>query len=108
MGTIEDFLQWDLRIGKILEVADHPNADRLYVLKVDLGEKTVQVVAGIRKYYQPDQLIGKLVTVVANLEPKLLRGVESHGMVLVAKTADQSALYILTPEKEIVPGSKVG
>ena len=105
MIGFEDFMKVELKIGKILEVSDHPNADKLCVLKVDLGEKEIQLVAGIKKAYEPDQLVGKQIVVLANLEPKELRGVESQGMLLAAK--DDEGLTILTTDREVKSGSKV-
>ncbi|MDD5502265.1 MAG: methionine--tRNA ligase [Candidatus Thermoplasmatota archaeon] len=84
IGKPEDYI--DLRIAEVKEVAPHPNADKLYVLKINLGKHGErQLVAGIRKYYTPEELIGKKITVVANLEPAKLRGVESNGMILAAE-----------------------
>ena len=105
MVSFEDFSKLDLKIGKILEVSDHPNADKLYVLKVDIGEKTIQLVAGVRKYYQPQELQGKLIAVITNLEPRVVRGVESQGMLLAAQSKD--TITILSPEKEVSPGSLI-
>ena len=105
MISFDDFSKLDLRVGKILEVAEHPNADKLYVLKVDLGEKTIQLVAGVKQWYAPADLEGKLGIVVTNMEPKALRGVESQGMLLVAQTPEGG--FIISPEKEVAPGSKI-
>ena len=80
----EDFAKLDLRVGKIIEAKDHPDADRLVVLQVDLGAEQRQIVAYIKKYYEPVQLLGKWIVVVTNLEPRTLRGVTSHGMLLAA------------------------
>ena len=104
MISFEDFSKVDLKIGKVLEVAEHPNADKLYVLKVDIGEGEVrQLVAGIREHYKPQDLEAKSVVVVTNLEPKAVRGVESQGMLLAAQSVDR--VVYLTPEKEMPPGS---
>ncbi|MBI4565087.1 MAG: methionine--tRNA ligase subunit beta [Planctomycetes bacterium] len=105
MITIDDFRKLDLKIGKILEVADHTNANKLYVIKVDVGGEVRQLVAGIKPYYQPGDLVGKSVVVVANLQPALLRGVESQGMLLAAH--GNETVSILTPLRELPPGSKV-
>lgn len=105
MISIEDFAKMELKVGKVLEVQDHPNADKLYVLKVDIGEKQIQLVAGIRKHYTPEQLAGKLIAVIVNLEPKPLRGVESQGMLLAAQ--GQDIITILSPENEVKPGSVI-
>lgn len=104
--TIDDFKKLEFKVGKILEVTPHANADRLYVVKVDLGGETRQVVAGIRQFYpDPAALVGKQIVVVANLQPAMLRGVESQGMILAATGGGTVA--IVSPEKEIPPGSKV-
>ncbi|MCK9613933.1 MAG: methionine--tRNA ligase subunit beta [Candidatus Omnitrophica bacterium] len=103
MITYEDFSKLELKVGKVLEANDHPNADRLYVLKVDLGATQVQLVAGIKNYYTKEELIGKLVIIVVNLEPKVLRGVESNGMLLAAHSEDK--IVILTADREVSPGS---
>lgn len=103
----DDFAKLDLRVGRVLEATNHPNADRLMVLKVDLGAEQRQLVAGIRGYYEPEQLVGKSVIVLRNLEPRAMRGVESQGMLLAASTEDRSQVILLTPMGEIAPGSKV-
>lgn len=87
------------------EGVEHPNADRLYVITVDLGDKTKQIVAGIRAAYQKEDLIGKQVVVVDNLEPAILRGVESQGMLLAA--SDAEGITIVTPLRKAVLGSIV-
>ena len=103
--SIDEFKKVDLRIGKILEVNPHPNADKLYCLSVDVGDQKKTLVAGIRAQYKPEELVGRLVVVVNNLQPVTLRGVESQGMVLAA--SDGQALSIISPEKEISPGSTI-
>ncbi len=101
--TYDDFLKLELRVGTIQEVLEHPNADRLYVIKVSLGDRETQVVAGIKRGYAKEELIGKAVVLLENLEPKMLRGVESRGMILAASTEDSIAL--LTLDRPIAPGS---
>jgi methionyl-tRNA synthetase len=106
MINFEDFSKIDLKIAKVLEVNDHPNADKLYILKVDTGKDQVcQLVAGIKEHYQPQDLEGKSVVVLTNLEPKVVRGVESQGMLLAAQSQDK--VVYLTPEAELPPGSKI-
>jgi methionyl-tRNA synthetase len=101
-----DFQKLDLVVGTVTSVEPHPNADKLYVLKVDLGEETErQLVAGLKPYYEPEALAGRQIVVVANLEPATLRGVESQGMLLAGQTGDVVA--VLSPEKPLAPGSKV-
>lgn len=103
----DDFAKLDLRVGRVVEAANHPNADRLLVLKVDIGTEQRQLVAGIRGYYEPEQLVGRLVIVLKNLEPRAMRGVESLGMVLAASTDDRAQVILLAPSADIAPGSKV-
>ncbi len=105
MITIEQFRQLELKVGTITQAQDHPNADRLLVLTVDVGGVAKQVVAGIRGHYQPADLIGKLVVVVDNLEPATIRGVASQGMVLAASGGDQ--LSVITLDKPVPTGSPV-
>ena len=103
---IDDFKKVVLKVGKVIEATAHTNANKLLVLKVDLGNgETRQVVSGIKTWYTPEQLVGKSVILVANLAPAMLRGVESQGMVLAASSGDQ--VILLSPEKEAAPGSKV-
>ncbi|MCM8786448.1 MAG: hypothetical protein NC935_00100 [Candidatus Omnitrophica bacterium] len=105
MATYQDFLKLELRIGKIVEINPHPNADKLYLLKVDIGNKIIQLVAGIRPYYNEDELKDKLIVVVTNLEPKEIRGYISEGMLLAASSAED--VSIISPDKTIEVGSKV-
>src|SRR3989344_6632677 len=103
-----DFAKLDLRVGKILFVEDHPKADKLYVLTVDLGEPTNRtIVAGLKPFYTKEELKNKQAIFVANLEPVILRGIESNGMILAASTENKSEIVFIKPEKEIKPGSKI-
>ncbi len=104
----EDFLKVDLRVGKIVEVAEHPNADRLLVLQVDMGTERRQIIAGIRAHYSPEALLGQNIVVVANLAPRKMRGLESNGMILAASLDDKSDVVVLTTEKDIAPGAACG
>ena len=107
MLSIQDFSRLDLRVGRVTEVADHPNADKLYVMQCDLGPEvgTRQLVAGLRPYMTPDALKGQLVVVVANLEPATLRGQRSEGMLLAAQ--DGPKVVCLTVAEPVAPGSKI-
>ena len=107
MISIEDFLKVDLRVAVVKHAEPHPNADKLLILKIDAGDgkEDRQIVAGIRNYYKPEDLIGKRIVIVNNLAPAILRGVESQGMLLAAKDGEQ--LTILTTEKDIKPGAKI-
>lgn len=104
--TIEDLKKIELRVGKIIEVKDHPNADKLYILIVDLGNEKRQIVSGIKPWYKPEELIGKKIVVVANLEPKVFRGVESQGMLLAAEDENKN-ISLLTVDKDIKEGSLI-
>ncbi|MBY0588510.1 methionine--tRNA ligase subunit beta [bacterium] len=101
--SINDFKKAQLRTAKILEAKPHPNADKLMLLSVDVGrEAPKQIVAGIRKFYEPADLIGRTIVIVDNLEPALLRGEESQGMLLAATVGDR--VVLLKPDAEDVPG----
>lgn len=105
MISLERFKEMDIRIGKVLEIEDVPGADKLYLLTVDLGDEKRKLVAGIKLWYSKEELLGKNVVVLANLEPKVIRGVESKGMILA--TLNNDRFTILTTDRDIPPGSKV-
>jgi methionyl-tRNA synthetase len=106
MATFEEWKKLDLRTARVIEARPHPNADRLLVIDVDLGPLgTRQIIAGIRPFYAPEALAGRTVVVIANLEPAVIRGVTSHGMLLAVK--DGESLAILTPDRETPPGLPV-
>ena len=104
-ATIEDFSKLDIRIATIKSVDDHPKADKLFILKLDLGDEERQIVAGIRSYYKKEELVGKQIVFIYNLKPALLRGVESQGMMLTAD--DRKTVAFLTPEKKVETNAKV-
>lgn len=105
MVSFEDFKKIDLRIAEIVEAKDHPNADKLFVLKVRIGEEEKQIVAGIRGCYACEDLVGRKVVLVNNLEPAVIRGEESNGMLLAA--SNEGVPTILIPEKDVPSGTKV-
>jgi len=105
MVTIQDFQNFEIIVARIKEVKEHSNADRLYVLKIDTGSGEKQIVAGVRKNYTPEQLLGRKIIVINNLQPAMLRGEESSGMMLVASTEDGQAL--LMPDKDVPVGTKI-
>lgn len=105
MITIEEFMKLELIVAQVKEVREHPNADRLYVMKVDTGTQERQVVAGIRLSYAPEELVGRRVVIVANLEPATIRGEESQGMILAA--SDENGISVLSPDRDVALGSKV-
>ncbi len=105
--SFEDFKKLDIRVGEIITAEEIPGADRLYKVKVNIGEEDRELVAGIKAFYTVDSLIGKKIVVLTNLEPKVIRGVQSHGMLLAASLPDKSDLAILTIEKLLPSGSPV-
>lgn len=114
--AFDDFAKVDLRVARVVHAEPHPNADRLLKLQLDDGSGTPrQICAGIKGYYTPEQLVGKLIVIVANLEPRTIRGEESRGMLLAASDApkDPAAaqtdrnVVVLTPMSDIAPGSIV-
>ena len=105
--TFDDFLKLHLRVAKVVEAMDHPKADKLLVLKVDLGGEQRQLVAGIKGHYQPQDLVGRNIVVVANLQPRMMRGYESQGMLLAAVTEAQDKVVLVTVDRDVPPGTKV-
>lgn len=103
--TFDDFAKLDLRVARVVEVEPVPNATKLLKLTVDLGTETRTILAGIAEMYQPDELKDKLIVVVANLQPRKMRGIESQGMLLAADVDGQA--IILQPETQVPPGSRV-
>ncbi len=105
MITIEDFAKVELKIGKVIEAKRVEGSNKLVVMKVDTGEER-QIVAGIGKAYTPEELTGKRILVVTNLQPARLMGIESQGMLLAASD-NEGKLSIITTDREIKEGSKV-
>lgn len=106
MISFDEFKKIELRVGTVKSVENHPKADKLYLLKVDLGNEERQLVAGLKQYYKPEELEGKQIIVVVNLEPAKLRGMESQGMLLAAED-DDGNVSILIPDKKIKNGSEI-
>ena|ERR1051326_1108147 len=100
--SFEDFKKVELRVGKIIAAEPLENSDKLLKLQVDFGDQQHQILAGIAKFYQPADIVGKLCPFVFNLEPKMLAGLESQGMILAA---DDGRPILLHPDREIKPGS---
>ncbi|MGB9703537.1 MAG: methionine--tRNA ligase subunit beta [Candidatus Micrarchaeia archaeon] len=105
MLSYEEFSKLDLRIAKIEEVEEIEGSEKLYKLTISLGEEKRTIVAGIRKEYKKEELLGKEIVIVANLEPKTIKGIVSRGMLLAA--VDNGKISLLIPEKEVTPGTKV-
>lgn len=103
--SYETFAQLDLRVATVLEAREHPNANKLLLLKIQVGDVVKQIVAGIKAHYAPETLVGTQIVIVNNLEPAMLRGEESQGMLLAA--SDATSVVLLRPEKAISSGAKV-
>ncbi|MFQ6087707.1 MAG: methionine--tRNA ligase [Candidatus Methanofastidiosia archaeon] len=102
--SFEDFEKLDLRVGKVISVEDHPKADKLIIIKIDVGCERC-VVAGLKEFYKPKDLVGKNVVLLCNLESRKLRGIESQGMILAAQ--DEKTVSLLTLDRDVKPGSKI-
>ena|SRR3989344_5567687 len=109
MLHFEDWEKIDLRVGKILDVKDHPNAEKLYILKVNFGEEIGKrtIVTGLRDYCTKEHLKGKSAIFILNLEPKIFRGVKSEGMILAAESHYPEKVCILVPDEDVEEGSKI-
>lgn len=105
MITFEEFKKIDLRVVKVISAERVKNSEKLLKLEVAGEEEKRQIIAGIGKYYKPEDLVKKEIIIVWNLEPKVLFGLESKGMLLAAKDGDKP--IILIPEKETPPGAKI-
>ncbi|MDT8336635.1 MAG: methionine--tRNA ligase [Candidatus Izemoplasmatales bacterium] len=104
--TIDDFAKNDIRVGKVLEGKNHPNAKKLLVFSIDTGDKVRSIVSGIANDYKPETLVGKNVLVVCNLKPVKLRGIISEGMILAGENKD-GKLYVIEVNKNMEPGDKI-
>ena len=105
--AFDDFMKLDIRVGKVLECQKVPKADKLLQFRIDDGLGGRTIVSGIAKHYAPEELVGKNVCFVANLEPRKLKGIESQGMILSAEDADGRLIVITPATDEITPGSEV-
>ena len=104
----DDFAKLELRVATVLECKPHANADKLLVLQIDLGNgERRQICAGLRQHYQPEQLVGKQIVVVANLAPRQMRGETSNGMLLAATDPATNKVIVVTPGEQVAAGSKV-
>jgi tRNA-binding protein len=105
MVTFEQFKQLEIKIAQIKAVREHPNADKLYCITIDVGGLEKQIIAGIRAFYQPADLVGKKIVVINNLEPAVIRGEKSEAMLLAA--SDSRGIAVLIPERDTEVGSIV-
>jgi len=103
--NFEEFQKIDLRIAKVISAEKVKDSEKLLKLEIDIGKEKRQIIAGISKFYEPKELIGREIVVVVNLEPRTLMGLESQGMVLAA--SDEGRSILLKPDKEVPPGTKI-
>ncbi len=101
---IEDFLKIDLRLAKVISAEKVEGSEKLLKLKLSLGDEERTVVAGIAKFYSPEELVGKKILIVANLKPRKIFGIESQGMILAV--SDGENMSVLVPDRDVAEGSK--
>ena len=104
--TIEEFMKVDLRTAKIIEAERVEGSAKLLKLKIKVGEEERTLAAGIAKQYSPEELIGKTIIIVSNLKPRMIKGIESQGMLLAVE--DEGKIIMLTTDKEAKDGLRVG
>ncbi|EPJ5579366.1 tRNA-binding protein [Citrobacter farmeri] len=102
-----DFTRMEIRVGKITEVKRHENADKLYIVQVNVGGRTLQTVTSLVPYYAQNELLGKTVVVLCNLQKAKMRGETSECMLLCAETDDGSESVLLTPERAMPAGVRI-
>lgn len=106
MISFDDFAKLELKVGTILSAEEVEGSEKLIKFQIDLGEESPrQILAGIKQWYQPEDLVGKQVVVVVNLEPKKMMGLESNGMLLIADAKDK-LVFLMVPE-EVSPGTQI-
>jgi len=103
----DDFARLEIRVGKIIDVKRHANADKLYIAQIEVGGKTLQTVTSLVPYYREEELMGKTVVVLCNLAKAKMRGETSECMLLCAETDDASESVLLTPERTMAAGVRV-
>ncbi|MCS7201006.1 MAG: methionine--tRNA ligase subunit beta [Patescibacteria group bacterium] len=105
MIKIDDFLKLDLRVAKILNAERIEESDKLIKIQIDIGSEKRTIVAGIGNKYKPEELIGQLIVVVSNLEPKMIKGVKSEGMLLAVNSKNGPVLVV--PLEQVLAGERV-
>jgi tRNA-binding protein len=103
--TYDDFSKIELRLATVLAAREHPNAEKLLLLQIDVGDAQKQIVAGIRGHYKPEDLVGRQIVVVDNMQEAVLRGEESHGMLLAA--SDAGSVVLLRPDRDCQAGAGI-
>ena len=103
MVSFKEFQKVELRVALVLEVLNHPKADRLYIIRCSLGDRCCQIVGGIKQFYSPEELVNKKIVIVANLDPVMLRGVRSCGMLLAGR--QDETVTVLSLAEDIKEGT---
>jgi EMAP domain len=103
----DDFAKLEIRVGKIVDVKRHANADKLYIAQIEVGDRTLQTVTSLVPYYREEELMGKTVVVLCNLAKAKMRGETSECMLLCAETDDARESVLLTPERAMAAGVRV-
>jgi methionyl-tRNA synthetase len=106
-STFEDFSKLDMRVGTILEAEKMPKANKLLVLKVDTGIDIRTIVSGIAEHFSPEEVVGKRVTVLVNLAPRALRGIESEGMILMTSNPEGKLVFVNPDNPEVANGASI-
>jgi len=105
MISIDDFKKVELKVAKVLSAEPIEGSDKLLKLQIDLGSEQRQILSGIAKFYKPEELVGRQIVIIANLEPRQMMGLESNGMILAA--GDGELISLLAPDKELPPGTSI-
>ena len=105
--SFDDFEKMDIRTATVLEAERVPKTDKLLKLTIDTGIDRRTIVSGIAEYYTPEAMVGKQICILANLQPRTIRGIESKGMILMAKQGDGSMRFI-TPQEVVANGAQIG
>lgn len=105
MVNLEDLQKLDIRIAKVLEAERVPDTDKLLKMKVDIGTEQRTIVSGIALSYSPEDMIGREIVVIVNLEPRTIKGIESQGMLFATK--EEGRVVLLKPDSEVTPGSSI-
>jgi methionyl-tRNA synthetase len=105
--TFDAFAAMDIRTATVLEAERVPKTDKLLKLTIDTGIDTRTIVSGIAEYYAPEEMVGKQICILANLQPRVIRGIESKGMILMAKQGDGKMRFV-TPAEVVVNGAVIG
>ncbi len=107
--SFDEWVKFDLRVAEVLSVEDIPNADKLYKIEIDVGAEIGKrtICAGLKEYYSKEDLKGKKIVYFSNLKPRVMKGIESRGMLLAASTENHGKVILISPEKDIENGARI-